>query len=224
MRKDAQLCPVLRVMLCSRWSTPFNPPSDWDRISSRDCRLAGIGGLARMDFQPPAAQPGVPLVLAVYNAASYRPGAAPLVVQRGTEVSAVATVRVVAFAPGLFAAAGDVRGTPWVVHANDFSLVTEQNPAHAGEDLVAFCTGLGATDPAATSGEPATAPAPITASIFAELDTEAVTPVTFAGLMPGWVGLYQIDLRLSASETPGRKQLYFMINYNPTNQAPIWVR
>jgi hypothetical protein len=42
--------------------------------------------------------------------------------------------------------------------------------------------------------------------------------------MPGWVGLYRIDFRLSASETPGRKQLYFMINYNPTNQAPIWVR
>ena len=65
--------------------------------------------------------------------------------------------------------------------------------------------------------------ATITASIFAELDTGAEMPVSFAGLMPGWVGLYQIAFRLSEGETPGRKQLYFMIDYNPTNQMPIWV-
>jgi uncharacterized protein (TIGR03437 family) len=251
--------------------------------------IAGTSGLARIDFQPPPAQPGVPLVLGVYNAASYRlgdvvapgeivtligeelapvaqttgPGSLPrmmqgvsvsiggiaaplfyvsptqinfqvpvelpigsasLVVQRGTQTSAARTVRIAGTAPGLFAASGDVRGPPAVVHANDFSLVTEQNPAHPGEYLAAFCTGLGATDPAATSGEPATAAAPIKAAIFAQIDSGAELPILYAGLAPGWVGLYQINFRLSEGETPGRKQLLFLIDYNPTNQAPIWVQ
>ena len=150
-------------------------------------------------------------------------GSGSLVVNRGTQMSAVRTVGIVASAPGLFAATADVRSTPVVVHANDFSLVTEQNPGHPGEYLAAFCTGLGATTPPATSGEPATAAALINASIFAEFDTGGEIPVSYAGLAPGWVGLYQVNFRISESETPGRKQLLFVIDSNPTNQAPIWV-
>jgi uncharacterized protein (TIGR03437 family) len=251
--------------------------------------IAG-NGLARIDFQTPPAQPGVPLVLSVQNAASFRPGdvvapgeivtlmgqelapaaqaaaygtlprtmqgvgvsiggvAAPLffvspgqinfqvpveiplgsgtlVVQRGTQMSAVRTVDIVAYSPGLFEATADLRGTPVVVHVNDYSLVTEQNPAHLGEYLAAFCTGLGPTNPPAISGEPAAAAARITATIFAYLDSGPETPVSYAGLAPGWIGLYQIDFKINENETPGRKQLLFSIGFGAsTNQAPIWVQ
>jgi uncharacterized protein (TIGR03437 family) len=149
-------------------------------------------------------------------------GSGPLVVNRGTQMSAVRSVGIVASAPGLFPATADVRGTPLVVHAQDFSLVTEQNPAHPGEYLAAFCTGLGATDPPATSGEPATAAASIKASSTAVLDARVQT-ISYAGLAPGWIGLYQINFRVGESETPGRRQLTFDIGSSHTNQAPIWL-
>lgn len=259
--------------------------------------IAGNGGLDRIDFEVPPAQPGVPQVFAVYNAASYRLGDVvaageivtligqelapvaqtassrslprsmqgvtvfvagvaaplfyvspkqinfqvpvetpfaggplvsqlePLVVQRGTKVSATRTVDVQRFAPGLFAATADVRGTPVVVHTSDFSLVTQQNPAHPGEYLAAFCTGLGATNPPAKSGEPAPAAAPVTDSVTAqELDTGAPILVSYAGLAPGWAGLYQINFQLSETETAGQRNILFSIQGYSTNQGAIWVQ
>lgn len=38
-------------------------------------------------------------------------------------------------------------------HAADYSLVTEQNPAHPGEVLVGYLTGLPGTDPTVPTGE-----------------------------------------------------------------------
>jgi uncharacterized protein (TIGR03437 family) len=149
-------------------------------------------------------------------------GSAPLVVQRGTQVSAVRTVHVIPAVPGLFASG--VAGTSAVVHANDFSLVTEQNPAHPGEYLAAFCTGLGVTAPPSVSGEPATAAAPTVGYVVVAVNAGNETPVSYAGTAPGWVGLYQINFRLSTSETPGTKQVSFELYGIPTNEATIWVQ
>lgn len=250
--------------------------------------IAGANGLARIDFQPPVAQPGIPQVFAVQNAASYIPsstiapgeivtlagqelaassqtassgslpramqgasvligglaaplfyvsptqinfevpvelplGPAALVVQRGDQQSAVQNLNIVAAQPGLFPATNDVRGTPLVVHAADFSLVTEQNPAHPGEYLAAFFTGLGATIPAAISGEPATGPASLAGGIIAFLGGVGQT-VSYAGLAPGWVGLYQVNFVLRADVSPGQNQLFLYVGQYDSNQAQIWVR
>ena len=249
--------------------------------------IAGDSGLARIDFQTPEAQPGVPQVFNVYNAASFHPGdtVAPgeivtligqelapgaqaagsgslptnmqgvsvsmggvnaplfyvspgqinfqvpveiplgsgsLAVQRGTQMSTMQTVSIVPSAPGLFVKNPGVVDTPAIVHASDFSYVAEQNPAYPGEYLAAFCTGLGTTNPAAISGQPATAAAPITAYIYAALDSEA-QQVLYAGLAPGFIGLYQINFRLSESETPGLKRVVFEVGSGLTNLGPIWV-
>ena len=46
-----------------------------------------------------------------------------------------------------------------------FEHLTQQNPAHLGEYLTVFCTGLGVTDPAALTGQPAATEASIKATI-----------------------------------------------------------
>jgi uncharacterized protein (TIGR03437 family) len=113
-----------------------------------------------------------------------------------------------------------------LVHASDYSLVTEQNPAHPSEYLAAFCTGLGATNPPAVSGQPAPAAAPTTASVFANYEAGSDQPVSYAGLAPGWVGLYQINFQVDPAEKPGVKQLVFMVGPTAatTFQAPMWVQ
>jgi uncharacterized protein (TIGR03437 family) len=108
------------------------------------------------------------------------------------------------------------------MHAADFSLVTEQNPAHSGEYLAAFVTGFGATDPPAVTGEPAAGPARVAGAVEAALDSRLVT-VSYAGLAPGWVGLYQINFRLDGSITPGLKELYFSVSGQATNPTRIRV-
>lgn len=247
--------------------------------------IAEPTGLARIDFQPPVTQPGVPLVLSVNNAASFipgdvvapgeivtligeelapaiqaagqgslpssiqgvsvsiggiaaslfyvspsqinlqapfelPPGSAPLIVQRSSQGSTARNVNVIATDPGVFSTAG---GMPVVVHANDFSLVTQQNPAHSGEYLAVFCTGLGATDPAAITGQPAATAARIKASVFAEIDTGAEITVSYAGLAPGLVGLYQLNFQLPKEPT-GARELLFEVGSSVSNHVILRVQ
>ncbi|HTW31437.1 MAG TPA: hypothetical protein VMD76_07150 [Candidatus Sulfotelmatobacter sp.] len=93
-----------------------------------------------------------------------------------------------------------------VTHANG-TLVSNTSPASQGEELVAYAVGLGATNPAVPTGQPATQPTP-TANTFtlgftfqpdaspsapsSSQANSAPTPL-FTGLTPGYPGLYQIN-------------------------------
>jgi uncharacterized protein (TIGR03437 family) len=90
-----------------------------------------------------------------------------------------------------------------------FSLVTDENPAIPGETIVVFGSGMGLTAPTpasiglesgmATPGDPLlNLPTPGTASEFvSSLAARRTAQVEFAGLMPGFVGVYQINLKLN---------------------------
>ncbi len=112
---------------------------------------------------------------------------------------------------------------PFVSHA-DGTLVTGQYPAHPGETIVIYATGLGPTDPSVPTGEASTTPVPAPGPLFLygltigyELATSpASTPEPvqwiphegyvfpgYVGLVPGFVGLYQMNVTLPA-EMPAR--------------------
>lgn len=99
---------------------------------------------------------------------------------------------------------------PEVTHANG-TLVSNMNPAFTGEELVAYAVGLGATNPAVATGQPAAQPTPTTetfqldfnfhpdalASIpfptnVVPIDYQPQIPL-FTGLTTGYPGLYQIN-------------------------------
>lgn len=86
----------------------------------------------------------------------------------------------------------------------DSFLVTSQQPATAGDVLVIYCAGLGATDPAVVDGAAspslplAQTKAPVTATIGGQ-----GAPVLFAGLTPGLVGLYQVNAQVPAGTPTG---------------------
>jgi uncharacterized protein (TIGR03437 family) len=93
---------------------------------------------------------------------------------------------------GIFAASD---GTAAIVHGSDYSLVTSSNPAHAGEVILVYATALGPVNPPVDAG--AAAPlsplswtvTPVTAQIGG-----VNAPVQFAGLAPGFAGLYQVNV------------------------------
>jgi uncharacterized protein (TIGR03437 family) len=90
----------------------------------------------------------------------------------------------------------------WGAAHQDFSgPVTRERPASPGEIVHVWGTGFGPVDRVMRTGEPAPAspPARLLAPIACrENQTGASLEVLFAGLAPGLVGFYQMDLRVPA--------------------------
>lgn len=95
-----------------------------------------------------------------------------------------------------------------IAQHSDFSLVTEDAPAQPGEYLVAYLAGLGLTDtPVPTGAQAPSSPlAAVNTSASIAIDGEAA-PVLFAGLTPGFVGLYQINFQVPADVRSGDRKL-----------------
>jgi uncharacterized protein (TIGR03437 family) len=84
----------------------------------------------------------------------------------------------------------------------DGSTVTADSPAQSGEVIVLYATGLGPTVPAAIPNQVPTSLAVVAAVDFQVLlNGVAVdrSQVLYAGVAPGYGGLYQINLRLAAN-------------------------
>jgi len=116
-------------------------------------------------------------------------------VLRGNNFSAPMAFTVAAAAPGIF-----TNGTPQgLVFVADPSgrqtLADAANPAKAGDALVIYCTGLGQVNPPVPSGQAA----PLTSLSSTVLPVTTTiggmgTDFIFAGLTPGFVGLYQVNV------------------------------
>jgi uncharacterized protein (TIGR03437 family) len=106
------------------------------------------------------------------------------------------TVTLVDAAPALFSVAGGY------AIATDAAgkLLTADAPAHAGDIVVIYATGLGRTFPNPALGEIPSYAAPmlVPASLKITLNGAGVDPmlVKYAGLTPGSAGLYQINLEM----------------------------
>jgi uncharacterized protein (TIGR03437 family) len=85
-----------------------------------------------------------------------------------------------------------------VVTDSSYNLVDLTHPIKAGQALVIWALGLGATNPvvadgtAAPSGPPAMVTASVTVQTISQNDKIAQLSPSFAGLSPGSVGLYQV--------------------------------
>jgi uncharacterized protein (TIGR03437 family) len=82
-------------------------------------------------------------------------------------------------------------------------LVTESNPARAGQDLVIYATGLGGVTPQVSNG--AAAPAELQANVSASVSVQIGgrdAEVSYARLAPGHVGVYEIKVRIPSDTTP----------------------
>jgi uncharacterized protein (TIGR03437 family) len=106
--------------------------------------------------------------------------------------------------PGIFTLSD---GTPAIQHSADYSPVTPSNPARPGEVIIVYATGLGQVSSPVASGVAPTGPDPLPPLVpecgyaleFGSLISSTSPPLLFhsifyAGLVPGFVGLYQLNL------------------------------
>lgn len=99
-------------------------------------------------------------------------------------------------APSVFQSgtAGPLTGLATVVRADNGQLVTPTNPVHSGDTLIIYLTGLGATVPSVQDGTAAPSGVLATALMAPQLALGGDTlGVLYAGLVPGLVGVYQIN-------------------------------
>jgi uncharacterized protein (TIGR03437 family) len=147
-----------------------------------------------------------------------------MVLQRGTKLSVPQTVTVTPAEPGIFTtnATGQGQG-----HIYKFPTPTEQiladasNPATAGDVIVIYCSGLGSVSPPVTDG----------AATPSDTLRQTVNPVTltiggvaanaaFAGLTPGFSGLYQVNAVVPSGIAPGL-QTPVILTVASLSSAPV---
>ncbi len=95
---------------------------------------------------------------------------------------------------------------PVVATTASYKTLNANNPAQAGDYVVAYMIGLGQTTPAATTGKPApdgvSSPLQTIGNVTVTIAGQTVK-AAFAGLSPGWVGLYQVNFQVPGNVVAG---------------------
>jgi len=161
----------------------------------------------------------VPLELASNTAAS-------VVLTMNGKVSPPEPLLLSPVQPGVFSYddGGVARGA---VLDEKYRLIGKSNPAAPGAVIQVFATGLGPTDPAAKTGEPAPSnpvavldPAiQLTASIGG-----VPAEIQFKGAAPGFVGLYQVNVKVPSGLPSGDLPLVLTANGLRSNEVMLAVK
>jgi uncharacterized protein (TIGR03437 family) len=116
-----------------------------------------------------------------------------LQVKRGTALSVPQSLTVAPAQPAIFTLDQSGRGQGAIVNANNV-VVDASAPAAIGDTVVIYCTGLGPVSPALTAGTsaPSTTLSRTTNPVTVTIGGQPAV-VQFAGLTPGFAGLYQVN-------------------------------
>jgi uncharacterized protein (TIGR03437 family) len=127
-------------------------------------------------------------------------GTTQIVLRTPGGVSDAFNVTILPSAPSIFrsSVAGTDTGIATVLRSSNGLVVTSSNPVHRGDVLTIYATGLGRTSPAVETGMPAPSE-PLASALIPPVVTLGGVPmqVEFAGLTPGEIGVYQINVRVS---------------------------
>jgi uncharacterized protein (TIGR03437 family) len=151
-------------------------------------------------------------------------GQVQIQVHRGGVNSSTTVSSSASFSPGIFVMNQQTNAGA-IVHSSDFSLVTASNPARPGEYISIFATGLGPVRIPVPSGStaPSVAPFADTVNFPTVLIGGATAGISFSGLAPGFVGLYQINAQVPAGAQAGNLQLQIMVGTSSSNTVTLQV-
>ena len=147
--------------------------------------------------------------------------AAPVVVTRDGQASPAADVPVAAVQPGIYTADGE---QAIVVHAAGYTLTAASRPLERGEFAFLYASGLGAVPgaPADGAGGPSSPPAAAAADVRVTIGS-VPCDVLFAGLAPGFAGVYQVNFRVAAAVAGGSQELVLTADgvASPAARVPV---
>ena len=138
-----------------------------------------------------------------------KPAQFPLLITQGESLTLL-TFLLNPYAPALFTANGQGSGQASAIISNTSSLAAPtgaypaSRPVKPGEFVLLYCTGLGAVtnQPAAGDVSPGNPAAATVSTPTLKLGGVSV-PVSFSGLAPNFVGLYQVNFQIPAAAASG---------------------
>jgi uncharacterized protein (TIGR03437 family) len=140
-----------------------------------------------------------------------------IVARSGNALSNPQPVLIVPVRPAVFVM--DARGQGAIVGTN--GVATAANPVKPGDVVVVYCTGLGAVNPPVEAGQPASLTtvsatiSPVTAAVGGRPAT-----VLFAGVTPGFSGLYQVNVTVPAG-LPDSEMTSLVLTANGQESVPV---
>jgi uncharacterized protein (TIGR03437 family) len=155
------------------------------------------------------------------------------------ELVAGGSLVVTAVGPGIFTATQN-GGGQGAISNQDQSVNSASNPAARGSTIVLYGTGQGQVSPAVQDGTAApTSPLSNTVAIPTSNQSTCINSqpsicvaigstfgnISYSGLAPGYIGLWQINVQIPQEVTPGGAvQLRVLINGTPSNVVTVAVR
>lgn len=132
-----------------------------------------------------------------------------------------ASVAVVAAGPGLFTQSSGAA----IVQNSDYSLNQTSNPAQAGSAIIAYLTGSGPVSKSIADGvaSPSSTLISATSAVTATIGSQTAQ-VLFAGLAPGLVGVFQVNVMVPSGLAAGSYPLTITVANQASNAAPISVK
>jgi uncharacterized protein (TIGR03437 family) len=161
-----------------------------------------IGGFAAPLYfvSPDQINAQVPFEVANTINVNFQYETVPVVVTTGQESSATFTIALTGASPGLFTTASNGKGQALYVNQNFMPFST---PLIPGSTIVLYATGLAQTNPPATTGAGGLANQPLVFPPNVYIG-ETQAQVSYAGLAPGFVGVYQLNVVVPAQLSTNR--------------------
>jgi uncharacterized protein (TIGR03437 family) len=177
-----------------------------DGIAASVYSLSNVSGEQQMSFQ-------VPWEIAGRTHAA-------VVITRNGQASASVDVPVVSAQPAIYTTDGS---QAIVVHAADYTLANAVQPLVRGEYAFTYASSLGSVSNQPANG--AASPSSPLASVLANVQaTIGGVPceVEFAGLAPGFVGVYQVNFRVPDGVSSGFQDM--IITAGGVTSSPVKVQ
>ena len=158
--------------------------------------IANVGGVEQLNFQAGFELEGL--------------NTATMVVTRDGVASAPVQVAVLDHQPAVFTSNGTFA---IVVRDENGSLVTAENPLRKGEAAIFYANGLGPVSNNPGTGNGGRSEPLSNALTLPEVTLGGVPcEVTFAGLAPGFVGIFQVNIRVAENAPSGVVELVVSVN------------
>ena len=145
-------------------------------------------------------------------------GTTQLTVTAGGQASEVQSVTLASGSPGLFTVNASGSGDGVILHG-DSLLVSSANPAQSGEEVVIYCTGLGATTPPFATGTAVTGNNQVVNAVAVAIGGKSAM-VAYSGLTVGFAGLYQINVVVPAGLS-GSQPIVLTAGSNSASRAGV---
>lgn len=121
------------------------------------------------------------------------------------------TVPVAVAQPGIFTYTVGNTTYGAILHSANYATANTASPATAGETVLIYCTGLGTVSPQPADGMAAAGSSATNAAATVTIDG-VQAEISYSGLAPGFVGLYQINAVVPSGLTAGNQPVIITVN------------